>query len=219
LRDVYSLKSALLSNTATIKTLSLDKSLDHEESRYLLDGLRSNSSIRQFELRDRHLTPDATCNHTKFVQTNANRFGSHVFNRAVCRTVPLLHQELVVATMLNGSALEKLKLRGLLSPSESAFYLVTNDSNIRLQRLTLQGTAESGSNLRSLCQHLATTSTLQYLYFTLLDVKEDAQSLAEGLRQNGSLVRLRQRQTREYGYHEHFLYQEYLPSDDASCSE
>jgi hypothetical protein len=149
---------------------------------------RRNSSIRQFELRDRHLTPDATCNLTKFVQTNANRFGSHVFNRAVCRTVPLMHQELVVATMLNGSALEKLELRGLLSPSESAFYFVTNDSNIRLQRLILHGTAVSGSNLRSLCQHLVTTSTLQYLYLTLLDVKEDAQSLAEGLRQNGSLV-------------------------------
>jgi hypothetical protein len=40
---------------------------------------------------------------------------------------------------------------------------------------------------------MATTATLQDLDVTLLDTREEAQSLADGLRQNGSLVRLRVR--------------------------
>jgi hypothetical protein len=188
LRDVYSVKNALLSSTAVIKTLSVDVSLDDEKSRYLLDGLRTNSSIRQLELRDCHLTSDATCNLTQFMQASANRSGNQVRSLTVHEQI----QDLVVATMLNGSAVENLELRRDYSPPTPAFfdYLVANDSNIRLQRLTLQPATFSRYNIGSLCQYLATTSTLQELNVTLLHEGEDAQSLADGLRQNGSLVRL-----------------------------
>jgi hypothetical protein len=193
--------ASVVRSTHSLQCLELSFIFDEEWPRVILEALRSNQTVSSLKLALRtRFDKEATSDFVHFIRHECNRNGNVLRELVLEKPVPFMFgvESLettpgkVVASMLQGSALEALSFPGSVCfrDNDDAFGAADLFQGLLHPTVTLPSLRLSmldGPDVNDFVRFLAATTCLQHLTIVRLEQMHDICSLMSACRQNGSL--------------------------------
>jgi hypothetical protein len=193
--------ASVVRSTHSLQCLELSFIFDEEWRRVILEALRSNQTVSSLKLAlHTRFDKEATSDFVHFIRHECNRNGNVLRELVLVKPLPWMHDVeslettpgKVVASMLQGSALEALSFPGSDCYRDNDDVLGAADlfQGLLHPTVTLPSLRLSmldGPGVNDFVSFLAATTCLQHLTIVRLEQMHDICSLMSACRQNGSL--------------------------------